>query len=149
MTGPTRANTHPSILVLDPSAQVSRAQAEGIIAKYAEAMSNADSDSVAELFTQDATRTDPVGGTTNHGKDEIREAVRLALPGPPARINFKEGPVRGHGNVFAFAFDHTVAQDNASRTLHGIDVFAFTSEGLIGYAVAYWGAEDRDERTEI
>lgn len=131
------------VLRLDPAVSITRAQVESVVARYAEAMSRADAEAIAHLFAFDATRNDPVGGTAQHGREEIRDAIRKALPGPPARIRFHPGAVHGQGNVFAFAFDHTVSRGESRWTLHGIDVFAFTADGLIGHAVAYWGPDDR------
>lgn len=134
----------PSILAVDPTITLTRGQVEAVVTAYAEAMSNADADALAELFTHDAIRQDPVGGTPDHGREEIRDAFSRVFSATTGTIHFQPGPVRGAGNVYAFTFSHTVQNDAGSQTLNGIDVFALTAGGLIGAAAAYWGPDDRE-----
>lgn len=134
--------TQPNVLSIDPESSITREQAAAVVAAYADAMTDADIDRLANLFAEDATRRDPVGREPNHGREEIRAAFRKALPGAPTKLRFSASDLRGSGNVYAFSFEHTTTTDSGSRTLRGIDVFAFTRDGLIGDCVAYWGPGD-------
>ena len=134
-----------AIIVPDPAdAAIPRTRLKQIVDAYADAVSAADADAIAALFAEDAVRIDPVGSEPRQGRDAIRDAVRRALPGPPATLHFRPGPLRGGHNIAAFSFEHATTCDGITTVLRGIDVFAFTPEGLIAFAAAYWGTDDRN-----
>ena len=112
------------------------------VARYAAAMSAADVEALAGLFTEDATRRDPVQGPLVQGRSGIRDAFAAVLPSDDTVGSFVAGTVRGAGPVVAFPFEYTVRIDGGTTTTSGIDVFTLTPAGMISDAVAYWGDDD-------
>lgn len=108
--------------------------------RYLELVSNGTAEDIVELYAEDATVEDPVGGGEIHiGHQAIlgfyktiesagREAELLALR------------VGGHEAAFMFAL--TVTMGDAKMRIEPMDVMVFDSEGKITAMKAYWGPEN-------
>jgi len=108
--------------------------------RYLELVSNGTAEDIAELYAEDDTVEDPVGGGETHiGRQAIlgfyktiesvgREAELLALR------------VGGHEAAFMFAL--TVTMGDVKMRIEPMDVMVFDGEGKITAMKAYWGPEN-------
>jgi steroid delta-isomerase len=108
--------------------------------RYMELVSTGTADDIVELYTEDATLEDPVGGGETHiGRQAIlgfyktmesagREAELLAIR------------VGGHEAAFMFAL--TVTIGDAKMRIEPMEVMVFDDAGKITAMKAYWGPEN-------
>jgi steroid delta-isomerase len=108
--------------------------------RYMELVSTGTAADIVELFTEDATVEDPVGGGETHiGRQAIlgfyknmesagREAELLAIR------------VGGHEAAFMFALTVTVGE--AKMRIEPMEVMVFDDAGKITAMKAYWGPEN-------
>jgi len=110
-----------------------------------------DAQSIADLYADNATVTDPVGTPPKEGKDAILAFYTMAVKN--GAILKQNGPTRIAGNCAAFAFtvsvgamtnvdgDVAVAVDlpKGGMTIDVIDIFEFNEEGKVVAMSAYWG----------
>ncbi|CAM4349429.1 nuclear transport factor 2 family protein [Mycobacterium senriense] len=96
-------------------------------------------DDLVELYADDATVEDPVGGEVHIGRQAIhgfysavselqRESELLTL--------------RVAGNEAAFQFRLTVTAGERRMVIEPIDVMVFDAQGKIASMKAYWSPED-------
>jgi len=110
-----------------------------------------DAQGIANLYTDDATVTDPIGTPPKEGKEAILAFYSMAVKnGATLKQN---GPTRIAGNCAAFAFtvsvgamtdvdsDVAVAVDlpKGGMTIDVIDTFEFNGDGKVVAMNAYWG----------
>jgi steroid delta-isomerase len=107
--------------------------------RYIELVANGSADDLVELYADDATVEDPVGGEVHigrraiHGfysavKDVQRECELVSL--------------RVAGSEAAFQFRLTVAAGEHRVVIEPIDVMVFDNGGKITAMKAYWSAAD-------
>jgi steroid delta-isomerase len=110
-----------------------------------------DAAGIADLYSDDATVTDPVGTPPKEGKAAIRAFYELAVKNG-AKLELV-GPTRIAGNCAAFPFRCTVGGmthvdgdvavevelPKGGMTIDIIDTFAFNEDGKVTEMKAYWG----------
>lgn len=106
---------------------------------------------IADLYSEDATVTDPVGTPPKKGKAAILEFYTLAVKNG-AQLK-QAGTTRIAGNSAAFAFTVSVGAMNhvdadsvvdvelpkGGMTIDVIDTFAFDDDGKVTEMRAFWG----------
>jgi len=110
-----------------------------------------DAQGITDLYSDDATVSDPIGTPPKEGKEAILAFYTLAVKnGAKLKLN---GPVRIVGNHAAFPFictvggmthvDPDVAVEvelpKGGMTIDIIDTFEFNTNGKVTEMKAYWG----------
>jgi steroid Delta-isomerase len=107
--------------------------------RYIELVAKGSADDLVELFADDATVEDPVGGEIHIG--------RQAIHGFYSAVNDVQRAcelvtLRVAGSEAAFQFRLTVTTGEHSMLIEPIDVMAFDDDGKITAMKAYWSAAD-------
>jgi steroid delta-isomerase len=107
--------------------------------RYIELVAKGSADDLVELYADDATVEDPVGGEVHIG--------RHAIHGFYAAVNEVQREcelvtLRIAGNEAAFQFRLTVTAGGHRMVIEPIDVMVFDSRGKIASMKAYWSPED-------
>ncbi|ART68560.1 steroid delta-isomerase [Mycobacterium dioxanotrophicus] len=108
--------------------------------RYLELVANGSADEIAELYADDATVEDPVGGGEVH-------IGRAAIRGFYANVeNIKSKTelvtLRVAGHEAAFHFRLTMDFGNSGMRIEPIDVMVFDADGKISAMKAYWSPAD-------
>lgn len=115
-----------------------------IVEHYIEMMCASDVDAISELYAEDATAEDPVGGDIQRGKAAI--TAFYAMTAPLLQIELT-GPICVAGNTCAFPLLAALTMDGSTRYLNATDVLSFAQDGKITSMKAYWNpAEMRTDR---
>ncbi len=114
-----------------------------VVKTYLKALGDADYETIASLYADNATLEDPVGGDINlSGVDAIREfykaSVALDLEGKLL------GSIRVAGDEALFPFEIRINKpaEGAPMAIEVIDSFRFNEEGKVVAMKAYWGPEN-------
>ena len=107
--------------------------------RYIELVAKGSADDLVELYADDATVEDPVGGLVHIG--------RRAIHGFYAAVNDVQREcelvsLRVAGNEAAFQFRLTVTAGEHRMVIEPIDVMVFDDRGKIAAMKAYWSAAD-------
>ncbi len=107
--------------------------------RYIELVAKGSADDLAELYADDATVEDPVGGEVHIG--------RGAIHGFYSAVNNVQREcelvtLRVCGNEAAFQFRLTVIAGEHRMVIEPIDVMVFDERGKITAMKAYWSAAD-------
>lgn len=107
--------------------------------RYIELVAKGSADDLVELYADDATVEDPVGGEVHIG--------RQAIHGFYSAVNDVQREcelvtLRVCGNEAAFQFRLTVITGEHRMLIEPIDVMAFDENGKIAAMKAYWSAAD-------
>lgn len=112
----------------------------GVIARYAQCLSNGDIEGLAALFAPGATFEDPIGTPPYIGPEGVREFFSAALRQTGGRILFQpEGAVRIRGVHAACAFTATCDRIEPPFVTETLDIFRFDAQARIESLVAIWG----------
>jgi steroid delta-isomerase len=108
--------------------------------RYLELVSSGTADEIADLYADDATVEDPVGGGEVH-------IGRAAIRGFYANVENVKGKaelvtLRVAGHEAAFHFRLTLDFGTSSMRIEPIDVMVFNGEGKITAMKAYWSQAD-------
>ena len=107
--------------------------------RYLELAAEGRADDIAELYADDATVEDPVGGEVHVG----REAIRGFYKGLPSTDNEADVvTLRALGNEVAFYWGLTVDLGGSRMRIDIISVMTFNNEGQIASMKAYWTPEN-------
>ena len=106
------------------------------IERYIELMNASDSDSVAELYAENATLEDPIGTEPLHGREAIRKFYAAVIG--KATLELTGSPRVAAGQV-AFPMR---ARIGGSEILEIIDVMVFNDDGQIASMRAFWSTDD-------
>ena len=107
----------------------------GLAHRYIEALNRGDVDAIMDLYAQDATVEDPVGGAVITGTEAIRAFYTSALRAPfDARLS---GPARVAGNEVVFPFHLEIAKMGMAIDI--IDGFVVGQDGRVVSMRAWWG----------
>jgi len=111
---------------------------------YLERLSAGDTDGVLELYGDDPTVEDPVGGAVQQG----REAVRTFYAAAGANLTVElTGPIRVAGNECAMPMLAEVDLGDRKMYIDVIDVMELDDAGRITSMRAFWNpAEGRPTR---
>ncbi|SEH67810.1 steroid delta-isomerase [Mycolicibacterium rutilum] len=110
------------------------------VARYLELVGQGKTDDIAELYADDATVEDPVGGGEVHiGREAIRRFYGN-LPAGGAHADVVT--LRALGQEAAFFWSLTVDLGESKMRIEIISVMTFHDDGKIGSMKAYWGPEN-------
>jgi steroid delta-isomerase len=107
--------------------------------RYLELVAGGSADDIADLYADDATVEDPVGGEVHIGRTAIR-GFYANVENVKAKAELVTLRVAGHEAAFHFRLTMDFG-DNAIR-IEPIDVMVFDSEGKIASMKAYWAQND-------
>ena len=107
--------------------------------RYIELVAKGSADDLVELYADDATVEDPVGGEVHIG--------RQAIHGFYSAVNNVQGEselvsLRVAGNEAAFQFRLTITAGEHRILIEPIDVMVFDERGKVAAMKAYWSAAD-------
>jgi steroid delta-isomerase len=107
--------------------------------RYIELVAKGGADELVELYADDATVEDPVGGEVHIGRqaihgfysavDEVQRECELVS-------------LRVAGNEAAFQFRLTITAGEHRMVIEPIDVMVFDDRGKVSAMKAYWSAAD-------
>jgi steroid Delta-isomerase len=107
--------------------------------RYIELVAKGSADELAELYADDATVEDPVGGEVHIGRGAIRGFYSAVND---AQRECELVSLRVAGNEAAFQFRLTVTAGEHRMVIEPIDVMVFDDRGKIAAMKAYWSAAD-------
>lgn len=108
---------------------------------YIDHFGRADHAAIADLFADDASVEDPVGGPLRSGKAEIAAFYKMAVA-TGAKLELA-APIRAsHGAAAAMAFNVRLNMPEGRAHIQVIDVFTFNEAGKFTSMKAYWGKSD-------
>ena len=123
-----------------PSPETIRA----IVKSYVEMMCDNRVDDIIELFDEDATVEDPVGGDVMRGKTALRNFYGATTPLLEVALS---GPICVAGNQCAFPVQAQLTIGEDTSYLDATDVFVFNEAGNITSMRAFWNPDElRPER---
>jgi steroid Delta-isomerase len=113
---------------------------EAIVKSYLKLVGAGSADAIADLYAEDATVEDPVGGGEVHiGRQAIRGFyVNVESVKSEAEIV----TLRTAGHEAAFFWALTVDLGESKMRIEIISVMTFTADGKIASMKAYWGPEN-------
>jgi steroid delta-isomerase len=106
--------------------------------RYLELVGEAKSDEIADLYADDATVEDPVGGEVHIGRQAIR-GFYAAMEAVQRQCELVTLRVAGH--EAAFHFKLTVTAGDSRMLIEPIDVMVFGGDGKITAMKAYWSPD--------
>ena len=107
--------------------------------RYLELVAGGTADQIVELFADDATVEDPVGGGEVHIGRHAIHGFYKNLEAMPRETELLALRVAGHEAAFMFVI--TVGAGEGRIRIEPIDVMVFDHEGRITSMKAYWLAE--------
>jgi steroid delta-isomerase len=108
---------------------------QSVVHRYLELVGGGTADQIVELFADDATVEDPVGGEVHIGRHAIRGFYKN-IESLPRRTELITLRVAGHEAAFLFAI--TVGPEGGGMRIEPIDVMVFNNGGKITAMKAYW-----------
>ena len=106
--------------------------------RYISLVAKGSADDIAELYADDATVEDPVGGEVHIGRQAIR-GFYSATDGLDRECELVT--LRVAGNEAAFQFRLTIKAGNGGMLIEPIDVMVFDDDGKVTGMKAYWSAD--------
>jgi steroid delta-isomerase len=110
------------------------------VKRYLELVANGTADEIAELYAEDATVEDPVGGGEVHIGRKAIHGFYKNIESIPRATELRSLRVAGHEAAFMFAI--TVGGDGGKMRIEPIDVMVFNADGKIATMKAYWSPAD-------
>ena len=107
--------------------------------RYIELVAKGSADDLVELYAEDATVEDPVGGEVHIGRRAIH-GFYSAISGVQRECELVS--LRVAGNEAAFQFRLTVTAGENRMVIEPIDVMVFDDQGKVSAMKAYWSAAD-------
>lgn len=107
--------------------------------RYLELVAEGQPDAIADLYADDATVEDPVGGEVHIGRHAIRGFYASVLGG---KAETDLATVRALGHEAAFFWGLIVDLGEGKMRIEIISVMTFDDEGRITSMKAYWGPEN-------
>ncbi len=107
--------------------------------RYTSLLAKGSADDIAELYADDATVEDPVGGEVHIGRQAIR-GFYTAVENAERECELVS--LRVAGNEAAFQFRLTVKFGDSGMVIEPIDVMAFGDDGKVTAMKAYWSADN-------
>jgi steroid delta-isomerase len=106
--------------------------------RYISLVAKGSADDIADLYADDATVEDPVGGEVHIGRQAIR-GFYSATDGLERECELVT--LRVAGNEAAFQFRLTIKAGNGGMLIEPIDVMVFGDDGKVTAMKAYWSAD--------
>ena len=111
---------------------------------YIEYMCDSDIDGILDLYAEDATAEDPVGGAIQRGKEALRAFYAGTAPKLQVEIT---GPIRVSGVECAVPMLAELTMNDNKLYVDVVDCFVFDETGKITSMRAFWSpAEMRPTR---
>lgn len=107
--------------------------------RYIELVAKGSADDIVELYADDATVEDPVGGEVHIGRQAIR-GFYAAVSDVQRECELVTLRVAGHEAAFQFRL--TVTAGEHKMVIEPIDVMVFDARGKVAAMKAYWSAAD-------
>jgi steroid delta-isomerase len=107
--------------------------------RYIEFVAKGSADDLIELYADDATVEDPVGGEVHIGRQAIHGFYSAV---DDVQRECELVSLRVAGNEAAFQFRLTVTAGEHRMVIEPIDVMVFDDRGKITAMKAYWSAAD-------
>jgi steroid delta-isomerase len=108
--------------------------------RYLELVATGTADEIAELYAEDATVEDPVGGGEVHIGRHAIHGFYKNIENIPRATELHSMRVAGHEAAFMFTI--TVGCEGGKMRIQPIDVMVFNAEGKIASMKAYWSPAD-------
>ena len=108
---------------------------ESVVRRYLDLVANGTADEIAELYADDATVQDPVGGEAHIGRQAIHGFYKAIESAPRATELLA---LRVAGREAAFLFGITVGAAEHRIRIEPIDVMVFDDQGKVASMKAYW-----------
>jgi steroid delta-isomerase len=118
---------------------VSAEEITRVVHRYLDLVANGTADEIADLYADDATVQDPVGGEAHIGRHAIRGFYKN-IESAQRATELLTLRVAGHEAAFMFAI--TVGSGEHRIRIEPIDVMVFDGEGKISSMKAYWSPSD-------
>jgi steroid Delta-isomerase len=109
------------------------------VKRYLELAAAGKVDEIVDLYAEDGTVEDPVGGEVHIGSEAIRGFYAMIPKGDNATELFT---LRALGNEAAFYWALTVELGGNRLRIEIISTMTFNGDGKIASMKAYWGPED-------
>ena len=109
------------------------------VKRYLELAAQGKVDDIVDLYAEDGTVEDPVGGEVHIGREAIRGFYSMIPKGDNATELFT---LRALGQEAAFYWALTVEIGGNRLRIEIISTMTFTGDGKIASMKAYWGPED-------
>jgi steroid delta-isomerase len=107
--------------------------------RYIGLIATGSADDIVELYADDATVEDPVGGEVHIGRQAIR-GFYAAVGDVQRECELVTLRVAGHEAAFQFRL--TVTAGEHKMVIEPIDVMVFDAQGKVAAMKAYWSADD-------
>ncbi|MCV7092242.1 nuclear transport factor 2 family protein [Mycobacterium interjectum] len=107
--------------------------------RYIELVAKGSADDIVELYADDATVEDPVGGEVHIGRQAIR-GFYAAVNDVQRECELVTLRVAGHEAAFQFRL--TMTAGGHKMVIEPIDVMVFDAQGKVTAMKAYWSAAD-------
>ncbi|SPM31075.1 nuclear transport factor 2 family protein [Mycobacterium terramassiliense] len=107
--------------------------------RYIELVAKGSADDIVELYADDATVEDPVGGEVHIGRQAIR-GFYAAVSDVQRECELVTLRVAGHEAAFQFRL--TVTAGEHKMVIEPIDVMVFDAQGKVAAMKAYWSTAD-------
>ncbi|MGH3559154.1 nuclear transport factor 2 family protein [Mycobacterium sp.] len=107
--------------------------------RYINLVAKGSAEDIAELYADDATVEDPVGGEVHVGRQAIR-GFYAAVENAERQCELVS--LRVAGSEAAFQFRLTVTVGDSRMVIEPIDVMAFDENGKVAAMKAYWSADN-------
>ena len=109
------------------------------INRYIRLVAKGSADDLVELYADDATVEDPVGGEVHIGRQAIH-GFYSAVDNLERECELVS--LRVAGNEAAFQFRLTMSAGDSRMVIEPIDVMVFSDDGKVTAMKAYWSAND-------
>jgi steroid delta-isomerase len=126
--------TGPGSLRPMPSAE----QITDVVNRYISLVDGGTADEITDLYADDATVEDPVGGEVHIGRQAIH-GFYSAMEAVQRQCELVTLRVAGH--EAAFHFKLTITAGDSKVLIEPIDVMAFDGDGKIAAMKAYWSPD--------
>jgi steroid delta-isomerase len=107
--------------------------------RYIELVAKGGADELVELYADDATVEDPVGGEVHIGRQAIHGFYSAV---DDVQRECELVSLRVAGNEAAFQFRLTITAGEHRMMIEPIDVMVFDDRGKVSAMKAYWSAAD-------
>lgn len=107
--------------------------------RYIRLVAKGSADDLVELYAEDATVEDPVGGEVHIGRQAIHDFYS-AVDNLERECELVS--LRVAGNEAAFQFRLTMSAGESRMVIEPIDVMVFGEDGKVTAMKAYWSAND-------
>jgi steroid Delta-isomerase len=110
--------------------------------RYISLIAKGSADDLVDLYADDATVEDPVGGEVHIGRQAIHGFYSGLASADNAERECELVTLRVAGQEAAFQFRLTVGAGEHRILIEPIDVMAFGEDGKVTAMKAYWSAND-------